>query len=497
MQRFLSISLCLALGSFFIPNTIGAQTSPSLIVKWKPQTSISLRSSFSSQVKQYKELPSTPQTAVIALEAHSFENIKQYLQNDPHVEYVEEDAPIHSHTQPNDPRYIEQWALESNDISIGAEQAWLMNTDSSSIKIALIDSGCSYNHEDLKDNVWKNRAEISENEIDDDHNGYIDDILGYDFQNADTDPADDFNHGTMVFGIIGAKGNNGIGVSGVSWNAQIMCLKVLDNEGNSTISKAIDAIDYAITQHVRIINLSWGYIPATTPSRALEEAIFRARNAGILIVASAGNGTSERGGENNDLNVNRANYPSSYTADNIIAVAATDISDQLANFSYYGAQSVDLGAPGVSILSTHPHNSYHYFTGTSAAAPQVTGAASLIWAINPTLNYSEIKRLILETTDANESLNGKTLTNGRLNLAKAMESSPAAGGNLLENPSLLPNTDENSTGNNTENETVSAQGGCSLSKNKKQTHPFYVYFIFAVMGVGFFRKSVKSKTKNN
>lgn len=493
MQRFSSISLCLALGSLFISNAVLAQASSSLIVKWKPQTSISLRSSFSSQVKQYQELSATPQTAVIEVETHSLENIKQQLQNDPHVEYVEENASIHSHTQPNDPRYIDQWALESNDISIGVEQAWTMITDSSSIKVAVIDSGCSYEHDDMKNNVWRNTSEIPDNGIDDDRNGYVDDIVGYDFQNNDTDPSDDFEHGSMVFGILGAQGNNGIGISGISWNAQIMCLKVLDAEGNSSISKAIDAIDYAIQKDVRIINLSWGYIPSSSPSRALEEAIVRSRDAGILVVASAGNG-AQSGGQNNDLNVNRANYPASYIMDNIISVAATDVSDQLADFSYYGAQSVDLGAPGVSILSTHPVNYYHYFTGTSASAPHVTGAASLLWAFNPALHYGEIKRLILETTDANESLNGKTLTSGRLNIARAIESSPSAGGTLLERPSLFPNTSpQSSSGNGSGDETVSAQGGCSLSKNQRRSSPLYLFLIFTGISWMIFRRSLKAK----
>ena len=299
----------------------------------------------------------------------------------------------------------------------------------------------------------------------------------------------------MVFGIIGANGNNGKGISGINWNARIMCLKVLDSAGNSTISKAVSAINFAIAHNAKIINMSWGYTPHGDPSRTLEDAIRRAKDAGILVVASAGNGSGTSAtGMNNDEDSQNSSYPSSYPEDNIIAVAATDSRDQLPFFSNYGANTVDLAAPGVEIFSTHPTHRYEYFTGTSAAAPHVTGAAALIWSLNPDLNYSEVKRLILETTDSQSSLSGKTLTGGRLNIGKAVEASPAAGGHLLESPSTLPSANQSSNANSSADSNISAQsGGCSFNKNSKQTHPVYILLLFFTAGIFFTIRNEKKK----
>src|SRR4029434_96158 len=230
----------------------------------------------------------------------------------------------------------------------------------------------------------------------------------------------------------GAAGNNQVGVTGIAWNARILCLKVLDSAGDSNVSTAVAAIDYAIRQGVKIINMSWGYSPGGTPSQILWEAIQKAKGAGILVVTSAGNGSASAVGVNNDQDTAMANYPSSYPEDNIIAVAATNDTDEMAVFSNYGPTTVDLGAPGVNIYSTAMGNQYDYMTGTSASAPFVTGSAALVWAFNPTLTYDQVKRLLLETTDPIGSLQGKTLTGGRLNVAKAVAASPAAGGHPLE-----------------------------------------------------------------
>lgn len=486
MKRLLPLFQAALLCALISSHAPSALANPQLIVKYKSQTPLSFRGRIANESNRYQELSSVPRTALLEVkDSESTTQAITRLQSYSEVEYVEINEKIQAHSQPNDPRYGEQWALEASNISIGSERAWERITDASQIKIAIIDSGCDYAHEDIRGNLWHNPSEVPGNGIDDDHDGYIDDSIGYDFQNNDSDPADDYEHGTMVFGIIGASGNNDIGISGISWNAQIMCLKVLDSEGNSTISKAVDAIHFAINHGVRIINLSWGYIPSSTPSRSLEEALSDARNAGILVVASAGNGSSNSG-QNNDLNPNNANYPSSYSLDNIIAVAATDISDRLANFSYYGATTVDLGAPGVSILSTHPGSMYQAFTGTSAAAPHVTGGAALVWALNPSLRYAEVKRLLLETTDTNESLRDKTLSGGRLNIDNALSASPAAGGHLLETNSLLPDPSQNSQTEPDDKSEVSAQNGCSLSKNNRQTHPAYL-LIFGMLFLLFWK----------
>jgi len=446
-----------------------APAQAGLIVKYKDNAPTSLRSRIATSLgSSYRELPSAPQMAILEPDpTRPLQQTLAQLRDNSQVEYVEIDEGIRAHATPNDPRFAEQWALNSAGPNIHAEEAWDFLTNTRPVIIALVDSGCDNNHEDTQANVWQNEGEIADNGQDDDGDGYVDDKVGYDFQNDDASPYDDFEHGTMVFGIMGAAGNNGLGISGIGWSANIMCLKVLDSAGNSTISKAVEAVYFAINHRARIINMSWGYVPSSSPSRALSDAINAAKNSGILVIASAGNGVSGVG-QNNDSNSNQANYPSSYSQDNIIAVAATDTQDELASFSNYGASTVDLGAPGVSILSTHPHNDYRFFTGTSASAPHVSGAAALIWALNPDLNYSQVKRLLLETTDPLPSLSDKSLTGGRLNIANAIKASPIAGGHLLESPSNLPNTAQNTDAHGGDEE-VSAHSGCSLSPNARQS----------------------------
>ncbi len=467
--------------ALLFPNLANSATD--LIVKYK-DSSTSLRSQILSHTKlKQKHILSKAQSELIEIDSdQNPEEVIQAIKQNTSVEYVERDEVIFAHSRPNDTYFSSQWALESNNTNIGAEKAWDVITNSNSLVIAIVDSGCDYTHEDLSANMWHNPNETSDNGADDDQNGYVDDYYGYDFQNNDASPTDDFEHGTLVAGIIAASGNNNMGISGISWNAQIMCLKVLDSNGNSTISKAVEAIDYAISHGAKIINMSWGYNPSGDPSRSLEEAIIRAQNAGLLVVASAGNGY-QGGGHNNDENISTANYPSSYSQNNIIAVAATDASDQLASFSNYGAKTVDLGAPGVSILSTHPHREYSLFTGTSAAAPHVTGTLALVWAFNPNLNHSEIKRLVLESGDLIPSLSGKSLSGARLNIANAINASPAAGGHLLDSPSPFNAGNENTLSSADDDQTLSAQkGGCSLSVSSQQTHEHYLsFFLFSIL----------------
>src|SRR5262245_20372664 len=270
---------------------------------------------------------------VEAKDEEDLESLSKSLQVDPSVEHVERDALIQAHTTPNDELFSYQWPLLTERGNIGAEEAWNYTCSAQNILVAVIDSGCDNTHDDVRENLWQNTGEIPGNGIDDDGNGYVDDVIGYDFLNHDPLPFDDFGHGTMVFGIIGAAGNNQIGVTGLAWNAQIMCLKVLDAQGNSTVSTAVEGIEYAIRQGAKIINMSWGYAPGGTPSQVLETALQKARDAGILVIASAGNGTMDAVGVDNDQDPNYANYPSTYPEDNIIAVAATDSSDQMAVFS--------------------------------------------------------------------------------------------------------------------------------------------------------------------
>ncbi|MCI0700770.1 MAG: S8 family serine peptidase [Planctomycetia bacterium] len=294
---------------------------------------------------------------------------------------------------------------------IGAPAAWDTTTGSSSFVVAVIDSGVDYNHPDLAANIWSNTDEIAGNGTDDDGNGYIDDIRGWDFYSNDNNPFDDNGHGTHVAGTIGAVGNNSRGVVGVNWSVKIMPLKFLGANGSGSISGAVGALNYAVTNGAKVSNNSWG---GGGFSSAMSTAISRARDAGHIFVAAAGNS-----GQNND---SIASYPANYNYDNVVSVAATNSSDVLASFSNYGASTVDLAAPGVSIASTTPNNGYAYMSGTSMAAPHVSGAIALYWSANPSLSYSQVIDKLLDSVDTVAGLSGKVATGGRLNVGNMFES---------------------------------------------------------------------------
>ncbi len=335
------------------------------------------------------------------------------------IEYVEPNYIYRASDVPNDSLRNELWGLHNigqlggtKDADIDALEAWAVQTGSSTIVVGDIDSGIDYNHEDLSANIWTNPGEIPDNEIDDDNNGFVDDVRGWDFVNDDNDPMDDNGHGTHTAGTIGAEGNNGIGVVGVNWDVQIMPIKFLNSGGWGSNDAAIAAINYAASfedesgnKIVRITSNSWG---GGRKSKALEAAI---ANSGALFVAAAGN-----------TGWKTKNYPAGYPLDNIISVAATDRNDNLAGFSSYGTDWVDLAAPGVGILSTYHDDEYKYIRmdGTSMSAPHVAGAAALIMADDPSLSNSEVKAAILDNVDPLPSLDGKVLTGGRLNVRASL-----------------------------------------------------------------------------
>jgi len=319
-------------------------------------------------------------------------------------------------TIPDDSLFGSMWGLQNTgqtggtiDADIDAVEAWSLITGGPAPIVAVIDSGIDYTHPDLAANIWVNAGEIGGNGIDDDGNGYIDDYHGYDFVNLDGDPMDDNGHGTHVAGTIGAVRDNGLGVTGIAPNVQLMALKFLDDEGSGYTSNAVRALDYAVANGAIVSNNSWG---GGGYSTALFNAISAARDAGHIVVAAAGNS-----GLNADIT---PQYPSGYDLDNVVSVAATDHHDQLASFSNYGAATVDLAAPGTSILSTTPGNSYSYYSGTSMATPHVAGAIALLASEHPDWTYSQIIDRVLTTVDPIGSLQGKTATGGRLNLAAAV-----------------------------------------------------------------------------
>jgi len=350
------------------------------------------------------------------------------LQSLPEVVYAEPNYLYCAETFPSDPSFSSLWGLHNTgqiggtaDADIDAPEAWDINTGSSSIVVAVIDTGIDYNHVDLSGNMWKNASELlGLAGVDDDNNGYIDDIYGIDAFNNDGDPYDDNGHGTHCAGTIGAKGNNGIGVVGANWNVQIMALKFLSASGVGPTSDALECLQYVITMksghgvNLKLTSNSWG---GGSYSEALKDAIEATGSEGMLFVAAAGN----NGALDNDIT---PHYPSGYELANIIAVAATDYNDDIPSWSHYGSQSVDLAAPGDDILSTIPGDSYGFASGTSMATPHVSGTAALLWAHNPSLPYLPVKETILSSVDHLANLDGFVLTGGRLNAFKSVTCDP-------------------------------------------------------------------------
>jgi serine protease len=361
--------------------------------------------------------------AVIHLSAgQGVEAAIKELRKDPNIRYAEPNYIVRALATPNDPRFPELYGLDNTgqtggtpDADIDAVEAWDSTVGGSDVVIAVIDTGIDYNHEDLAANMWTNPGEVPGNGVDDDGNGVIDDVHGFNAINGSGDPFDDFFHGTHCAGIIGAVGNNGIGVAGVNWEAQIMAIKFLDSSGSGTNEDAISAIDYAIARrnegvNLRVLSNSWG---GGEFSQAMLDAINEAGDAGMMFVAAAGNSASD-----NDV---FPTYPASYDAPSIVAVAATDHNDARADFSNVGATTVDLGAPGVGVLSTFPFNSYELLDGTSMATPHVAGVAALVLSVNGTLTVDELKDILLTSGDPLPSLDGVTVSGRRVNAAAALE----------------------------------------------------------------------------
>jgi subtilisin family serine protease len=352
------------------------------------------------------------------------------------VLYVEPDYYVQAVSIPNDPNFGDLWGLNNTgqsggtvDADIDAPEAWDYTTGSSSVVVAVIDSGVDYNHPDLAANIWSNPLDCNSNGVDDDGDGYVDDCHGIDTINNDSDPVDDNGHGTHVSGIIGAVGNNSVGVTGVNWNVSIMACKFLDASGSGAISGAIACLDYVATMKDQGVNLlatnnSW---EGGSFSQAMLDAIEAQRQRGILFFVAAGNGGGDGIGDNNDA---IAHYPSNYYASNLVAVASTARNDARSSFSNYGRRTVHLGAPGSAILSTvpavnnlsecTPGNLYCSLNGTSMATPYVTGVAALLKAYYPELDWKAIKNRILSGGDAITSMNATTISQKRLNAFGAL-----------------------------------------------------------------------------
>jgi subtilisin family serine protease len=333
--------------------------------------------------------------------------------------YAEPDHVVGASVVPNDPGFSQLWGLRNTGagwgaagVDIRATDAWESEaaTGSLSVKVGVIDSGIDHTHPDLAENIWVNPNEIPGNGIDDDNNGYIDDVRGWNFADGNNNAMDDNRHGTHVAGTIGGRGNNGAGVAGVCWRVSMVPLKFLGADGTGNISDAIEAVAYATRLGVHLTNNSWG---GGSYSQALKDVIDAANAAGILFVAAAGN-------ESNDNDASPS-YPASYACPNILSVASIDRTGRLSRFSNYGRSTVHLGAPGGSIYSTVPGGRYETLSGTSMAAPHVAGVCALLKSRRPGMSHTQIRAKVLASARPMTALSGKTVTGAMLDAAAAVD----------------------------------------------------------------------------
>lgn len=367
---------------------------------------------------------SLPAQNIVIVKRASFENsesaIKTLSQN-ALVDIAEPNFIYKINKASNDPLMEKLWGLNNvgqadsagkpgvAGVDIGAEQAWDIETGSEKMVVAVIDTGVDFSHPDLVDNLWTNEAEANgQPAVDDDNNGVIDDIHGYNAITGKGNASDDQGHGSHCSGTIGAKGNDGKGIVGVNWNVKIMAVKFLDKNGSGTLENALKAVDYATKMGAKVMSNSWG---GGGFSQTLFDAIKRSNDAGAIFIAAAGNDSS-----NNDTT---PSYPASYEIDNIVSVAAIDNQGALAEFSNYGKRSVHLGAPGVKIYSS-THGAYDSWSGTSMATPHVSGVAALVWAHEPELTALQLKERLLQTARPIAGLKGKTKTGGLVNAYNAL-----------------------------------------------------------------------------
>lgn len=376
--------------------------------------------------------------AKFKLNSISVKNALKELRKNPAVLYAEPDYIVSASGMPDDTKFSDLWGMHNTgqtgglaDADIDAPEAWDISTGSHDIIVGVIDTGIDYTHPDLMANIWTNSAEIPGDGIDNDSNGFVDDIHGINAITGSGDPMDDAGHGSHVSGTIGATGNNALGVVGVNQNVSIVGCKFLDASGSGSLSDALTCIDYFVFLKnngidVRATNNSWG---GGGFSQALSDAITSSEEANILFVAAAGNSASD-----NDA---QSSYPSGYPHESVLSVASTTHTDSMSGFSQWGLTTVDLGAPGSDILSTVPGSGYDSYSGTSMATPHVTGAAALAWSVNPELSAIEMKALLMSSGDDNTALTGKTVSGKRLNVKNALDDADPTPGFTLK---VTPNS---------------------------------------------------------
>lgn len=421
-----------------LSTSLSAANYNGFIVKFKKGSAASLTSS--NRFPGIEKLVSTPSGEFAKVKDLSSLSIESFLQN-PDIEYIEPNYILtlpfytkevdNSETDDtifapivNDPRYSKQWGFRNlgtnsggifsrgkSGEDINVEKAWQTTRGNKDLVVAVIDTGIDYTHPDLKNQMWANEAELNGKKgIDDDANGFVDDIYGYDWVNKDGDPMDDNDHGTHCAGNIGAEHNNNEGIAGVMGGVKLMGLKFLSKGGSGETIDAIEAVNYAVKMGAKVTSNSWG---GDEYSKALEEAIANANSAGVLFIAAAGNESN-----NND---SKPTYPASYTLPNLITVASFTGNGSKSSFSNYGIKTVHIAAPGSSIYSTLPKGKYGNMSGTSMATPIAAGVAGLILSIYPDLTPQEVKEKLIKSSTVTTALDGITTSNGRVNAASAIE----------------------------------------------------------------------------
>jgi subtilisin family serine protease len=419
------ISLCLVASLLFVAsfnNTVKASADDDtknipefvknqLIIKYKDGIAESIKSKFRGtyNMEEADEIKSLDIEVVNIEDCKDVLKLVKELANNKIIEYVEPNYIYYPTMMPNDEYMDKLWGFDNeDDIDINAPEAWDITLGSEDVVVGVIDQGIDVNHPDIVNNVWVNENEIPDDGIDNDNNGYIDDINGWDFVNNDNTVYDGYEpHGTHVAGTIAASINNEIGVAGVAPKVKVMSLKFIGLEGGK-LADAIKAIEYANKMGIKITNNSWG---GGLYSRALKDAI---TNYNGVFVAAAGNN-----GFNNDI---FHAFPASYRNSNIISVAAIDREGKLAKFSNYGFFTVDVAAPGVDIYSLEHRNRYQYLKGTSMASPHVAGVAALLLSEDSSLSTKEIRDTIMSTVKPLSSLENKTVTGGMVDAKKALDS---------------------------------------------------------------------------
>ncbi len=336
-----------------------------------------------------------------------------HLQRSEHTSYAEPQFIYRAYSPPNDyGDYL--WGLHNTGLAggvagadVSAFEAWERATGDG-VVVAIMDTGVDSSHPDLFDNMWRNVGEVAGNGIDDDDNGYVDDVHGYDFVDLDGEADDAWGHGTHVAGIAAAVGDDGYGVPGLAYRAQIMALKFLDVDGGGYASQGAAAIRYAVDQGADVINMSFG---GPGYSYAMRDAIEYALDHGVMVSAAAGNESSD--------NTSMPSYPANYELENVLSVAATDRRDRLSNFTNYG-DSVHVAAPGSDIVSTWPGEDWKYLSGTSMAAPFVAGAIALLRELAPQHPISDLRSALLETVQELPDNPEMVASGGRLDTAAAL-----------------------------------------------------------------------------